>query len=301
MSNPTPTITVMGATGHTGGKIAARLLAAGANVRALGRNPDKLAALERAGAEVLAGDTCDPAFLARVFRGADAVYTLLATDRRAADYRARQDQEGEAIAEALRASGVRHVVALSSLGADVAEGTGVIAGLHAQEERLKRIAGIHLLLLRPVSFFENVYDALGQIKEAGVMADTVEPDIAVPMIAADDIAQVAAQALLASDWTGVAVRELLGQRDLSHSEVARILGGRIGKPGLAYVQLSEDEMSGAMIEAGLSPSFAALYLEMTRAFNEGRVGPSAGRNAANTTATRFEDFAEEFARVYAAI
>ncbi|RST53900.1 NmrA family NAD(P)-binding protein [Variovorax sp. MHTC-1] len=301
MSNTNPAITVMGATGHTGGKIAARLQAAGAKVRALGRNPDKLAALERAGAEVLAGDTCDPAFLARAFRGADAVYTLLATDRRAPDYRARQDQEGEAIAEALRASGVRQVVALSSLGADVAEGTGVIAGLHAQEERLKRIAGIHLLLLRPVSFFENFYDALGQIKEAGVIADTVEADIAVPMIAADDIAAVAAGALLARDWTGVALRELLGQRDLSHSEVARILGERIGKPELAYVQISEAEMTGAMIEAGLSPSFAALYLEMTHAFNEGRIGPSAGRNAANTTATRFEDFAEEFARVYAAL
>ena len=133
------------------------------------------------------------------------------------------------------------------------------------------------------------------------MADTVEPDLAIPMIAADNIAAVAAQALLARDWHSVAERELLGQRDLSHTEVARILGERIGKPGLAYVQLSEDEMSGAMIEAGLSPSFAALYIQMTRAFNEGRVGPSAGRNAANTTATRFEDFADEFARVYAAL
>lgn len=301
MSNTTPTITVMGATGHTGGKIAARLLAAGARVRALGRNPDKLAALERAGAEVLAGDTCDPAFLGQAFRGADAAYTLLATDRRAPDYRARQDQEGAAIAEAVRASGVRHVVALSSLGADAAEGTGVIAGLHAQEERLKRIAGVHLLLLRPVSFFENFYEALGQIKEAGVLADTVEADIAIPMIAADDIAAVAARALLARDWTGVAVRELLGQRDLSHSEAARILGERIGRSALAYVQLSEAEMGGAMVEAGLSASFAGLYIEMTRAFNEGRVGPSAGRNAANTTATRFEDFAEEFARAYAAL
>lgn len=301
MSSTTPTFTVMGATGQTGGRIAKRLLAAGAKVRGLGRNPDKLAALERAGAEVLAGDTCDPAFLAQAFRGADAVYTLLATDRSAPDYRARQDEEGKAIAEALRASGVRHVVALSSLGADVGEGTGVIAGLHAQEERLKRIAGVHVLLLRPVSFFENFYDALGQIRQAGLIADTVEPDLAIPLIAADDIAAVAAQALLARDWHGVAVRELLGQRDLSHVEVARILGERIGRPQLAYVQISEADMHGAMVEAGLSPSFAGLYIEMTRAFNEGRVGPSAGRNAYNTTATRFEDFAGDFATAYAAM
>lgn len=296
-----PLLTVMGATGHTGGKIARRLLAAGASVRAIGRNPDKLAALARAGAEVRSGDSRDPAFLAEAFRGADAVYTLLATDRQAADYAARQDEEGGAIASALRTSGVRRVVALSSLGADLPEGTGVIAGLHRQEERLKKIAGIDLLLLRPVSFFENLHDALGTVKEAGMLADTVAPELAVPMIATDDIAAVAAQALLARDWTGVAVRELLGQRDLSHQEVARLLGEGIGKPDLPYVQLSEAEMGEALAGAGLSPSFIALYLEMTRAFNEGRVGPQGGRNPANTTPTRFEDFVPELAQAYLAM
>jgi uncharacterized protein YbjT (DUF2867 family) len=294
----TPLLTIMGATGHTGGKTARRLLAAGARVRAIGRNPDKLAALASAGAEVLAGDSRDPAFLAQAFRGADAAYTLLATDRRAPDYAARQDEEGEAIAAALRASGVHRVVALSSLGADVPEGTGVIAGLHRQEQRLRKIAGIDLLLLRPVSFFENFHDSLGTIKEAGMLADTVAPDLAVPMIATDDIAAVAAQALLASDWTGVVVRELLGQRDISHREVARLIGEAIGQPALPYVQLREADMGAALVGAGLSPSFVALYLEMTRAFNEQRIGPREGRTPANTTPTRFEDFVPELAPFY---
>jgi uncharacterized protein YbjT (DUF2867 family) len=294
----TPLLTIMGATGHTGGKTARRLLAAGARVRAIGRNPDKLAALASAGAEALAGDSRDPAFLAQAFRGADAAYTLLATDRRAPDYAARQDEEGEAIAAALRASGVHRVVALSSLGADVPEGTGVIAGLHRQEQRLRKIAGIDLLLLRPVSFFENFHDSLGTIKEAGMLADTVAPDLAVPMIATDDIAAVAAQALLASDWTGVVVRELLGQRDISHREVARLIGEAIGQPALPYVQLREADMGAALVGAGLSPSFVALYLEMTRAFNEQRIGPREGRTPANTTPTRFEDFVPELAPFY---
>src|SRR5687768_14245771 len=105
-------ITVMGASGNTGQKIAAALLAAGQPVRALGRSEHKLADLARAGAEVLAGDVGDAAFLTRAFRGADAVYTLLPTDRRSPDYHARQRQEGEAIVTAIRTSGVRHVVAL---------------------------------------------------------------------------------------------------------------------------------------------------------------------------------------------
>ena len=73
-------ITVMGAIGNTGKKITERLLKAGENVRALGRTESKLAELQNAGAEVLAGDTNKAAFLTRAFRGADAVYTLLPTD-----------------------------------------------------------------------------------------------------------------------------------------------------------------------------------------------------------------------------
>jgi hypothetical protein len=96
------------------------------------------------------------------------------------------------------------------------------------------------------------------------------------------------------------VRELLGQRDLSYTEATRILGERIGKADLQYVQLPYSDMVGALVQAGLSETFASLYVEMTRAFNEGRVKPHDGRNAANTTRTRFEDFVAELARAYGA-
>ncbi|RZL86210.1 MAG: NAD-dependent epimerase/dehydratase family protein [Variovorax sp.] len=287
-------VTVMGATGHTGSKITPLLLESGARVRALGRNANKLSLLESAGAEVRAGDACDPAFLTQAFRGADAVYTLLATDRQAPDYAVRQQQEGEAIAQAVRESGVRHVVTLSSLGAELPAGTGVIAGLHAQEERLQRLPSApHLLFLRPVSFFENFLEMLPLMLETGVHADSVLPDLAMPMVAAADIAEAAAQALLARDWQGVAVRELLGPRDMSHAEVTRILAEHLRRPDLRYVQIPDAEMAQALVEGGLSGSFAGLYVEMTRAFNANRLQPREGRNAANTTRTRFEDFVAE--------
>jgi uncharacterized protein YbjT (DUF2867 family) len=293
-------ITVMGATGHSGKKIAEALLKTGDKVRALGRSEGKLAELRRGGAEVLSGEATDAAFLTKTFRGADAVYTLLPTDRRAPDYRAEQDRQGEAIVKALRESGVRYVVALSSLGADLREGTGPIAGLHAQEERLKRLEGTNVLLLRPVSFFENFYDTLGLIKHEGINGDAVAPDLAVPMVATRDIADVAAKALRSRDWKGVVVRELLGPGDLSHAEATRILGERIDKPDLQYVQFSYADEAKALVDAGMSESFARLYVEMTRAFNEGKVKARAGRTPENTTPTRFEDFADELARAYAA-
>ena len=293
-------ITVMGATGHTGKKITEALLKAGEKVRALGRSESKLAGLKSSGAEVLTGNVTDPAFLTKAFRGADAVYTLLPTDRHSPDYRAEQDREGEAIANAIRNSGVRYVVALSSIGADLSEGTGPIAGLHAQEERLKRLKGVNLLLLRPVSFFENFYETLGLIKHEGINGDSVAPDLSVPMVATRDIADVAAKALKARDWKGIVVRELLGPRDLSYSEATRILGQRIGKPDLRYVQFSYADEANALVQAGLSESFASLYVEMTRAFNEGKVKSEKGRTPENTTPTQFEDFAGELARAYEA-
>lgn len=291
-------ITVMGATGNTGRKIALSLLEAGQQVRALGRSELKLAQLADAGADVLVGDSSDPAFLTTAFRGASAVYTLLPTDQRAPDYYAAQQREGEAIAHAIRESGVRYVVTLSSLGADVPEGTGVIAGLRAQEERLAAIENINVLFLRPASFFENFYQQLETIKYEGVVADSVEPDLEIPMVASRDIANAAIEALIARDWSGVAIRELIGPRDLSYREATRILGKHIGQPGLDYVQLPYADMVGALVGAGLSESFAGLYVEMTRSFNEGIVVPRNGRMSENTTPTTFEAFASELALAF---
>jgi uncharacterized protein YbjT (DUF2867 family) len=121
------------------------------------------------------------------------------------------------------------------------------------------------------------------------------------MIATRDIAEVAAQALQARDWSGFVVRELLGPRDLTHAEAARIIGNAIGRPDLPYVQLPYADMVGALVGAGLSQNVATTYVEMSRAFNEGRVKSIEGRNASSTTATRLEDFAQELAAAYRAM
>ena len=55
------------------------------------------------------------------------------------------------------------------------------------------------------------------------------------------------------------MRELLGPRDISYSEATQILGERIGKPDLQYVQFSCDDQSKALVQAGLSEAFANLW------------------------------------------
>jgi uncharacterized protein YbjT (DUF2867 family) len=294
-------IVIMGASGHTGGRIAELLLESGEKVRVLGRSAEKLAALEKKGAFVATGDAADPRFLTSAFRGAEGVFTLIPPDARAPDYRALQDRMGEAAVEAIRESGVRHVVFLSSVGADLPSGTGPIAGLHAQEERLRGLANVNVLILRPAYFFENFYETLGLIKHQGINGGALAPDVAMPMIATRDIADAAARALRARDFRGFTVKELLGPRDLSLSEGTRILGARIGKPDLKYVQFPYADFVKALVGMGLSESVASLLSEMDQALNEGKVKSVEGRREENTTPTRFEDFALELERAYRAL
>ena len=291
-------ITVMAATGRIGKRIAQRLLKANLNVRALGRSESKLSKLRSAGAETLAGEASDAAFLTDAFRRADAAYTLLPYNPQESDYYAQQNRVGEAVIEAVRQSGVRYVVFLSSVGADQPAGTGMIESMHAQEQRLRGLDGTNVLILRPGPFFENLYGILELIKLEGISGDAFAPDLALPMIATRDIADAAAEALKARNWKGIAVRELLGQRDISFAEVTRIIGKRIGKPDLEYVQFPYPDMVKALVQFGFSENIATLEAEVARAANEGRIKSREGRNLENTTPTRFEDFADELARAY---
>lgn len=284
------TIAVMGATGHVGGRIAERLLADGHTVRALGRSLDKLAGLKAKGAEVLTGDAADAAFLTKAFTGADGAFTLQPPNLTAPDYPARQAAEGEAIARAVKDSGVKHVVALSAVGADRPSGTGPIAGLHAQEQRLKRLTGVNVLALRPGFFFENFLEVLPLIEHQGINGGAVAGTTVLPMIATQDVGDAAARALAARDWTGFQVRELLGPRDLTHDECTRIIGAAIGKPGLPYVRFPYADYAAALVQAGLSKSMADQYSEMAKAFDDGIVVSVEGRNAANTTPMTFESW-----------
>ena len=136
------------------------------------------------------------------------------------------------------------------------------------------------------------------IKQQGDNGGAAAADLQMPMIATRDIAEVAAQALKARNWNGFVIRELLGQRDLTHAEATRILGARIGKPDLQYVQFPYADFAASLVQMGLSENIANLYVEMCRSINDGRIESLEGRRPGNTTPTRFEEFADGLARAY---
>ena len=231
--------TILGATGNTGSVVARKLLDGGKKVRVVGRDSKKLAPFVSRGAEAFATDILDTDALSRAFAGAEAVYVLIPPDLKSPKYREHQEEVTDSIAKALKTAGVTHAVTLSSFGADKPEKTGPVVGLHNMETKLAGISGLNALHLRAGYFMENTLGQVGVIQGFGMMAGPVRADLLVPMIATKDIGAGAAEALVRLDFKGQQTRELLGQRDISYNEAARIIGAAIGKPGLAYVQLPE--------------------------------------------------------------
>lgn len=289
---------VTGATGNIGGRIAHALLKNGQKVRVIARNKEKLSELAKAGADVAVGSMDDSAFLKTAFSGGTAAFLLIPPEVTAPDVRAYQRRIGQNQANALKGSGITHIANLSSYGAHLASGTGPIAGLYEQENLLNTLEGIHVLHLRPTYFMENTFHLIPVIKSMGVMGSASRPDVSFPAIATQDVAEVGADRLLKRNFSGKQVQELLGPRDITMQEAARVLGKAIGKPDLSYVQFPYEAAEQGMIQGGLSPDMARLYIEMIKAKNDGIALNPKQRDKSSTTPTTLEQFAPAFAAAY---
>jgi uncharacterized protein YbjT (DUF2867 family) len=290
---------VLGASGNTGRVVAKNLLAGGQKVRVVGRNAAHLQPLTAQGAEAFIGDVTDAGALTKAFDKADSAYVMIPPNLTSNDPLGYANRVGDAIATAVQKAGTKNVVALSSIGADKASGTGPVLGLHNFEQKLDGIKDANVLHLRAAYFMENTLPQAGAIHKMGYAAGPLSPDLKLPMIATRDIGAAAADALLHPSFQGKQTRELLGQRDLSYAELVGIIGRAIGNPSLKYVQLSDDQVRGAMVEMGMSDQFARALLEMTAALNTRHMHPLEPRSAQNTTPTSFETFvAETFVPAY---
>ena len=293
---------LMGANGNITAKAAQELLGQGGKVRVIGRNAANLKGLERAGAELAIGDGLDAGFLSQAFKGATAVYAMIPPDYASPDLRAYQNRIGAAIARAVADSGVRRLVNLSSGGAQLADGTGPIAGLYDQEQRLNRISGLDVVHLRPGYFFENHLHAAGLIKALGVYPSMEKSQTPIAMIATQDIAAAVARELQAPAQAGrQRVLHLRADRLYSQQDAASILGAAVGKPDLRHVQADPAQAKAGMVAHGFSQNVADLFEEMAAAISDGRIIAGFDAATTETTPTRLEDFAPVFAAAYSAL
>lgn len=178
-----PVVLIITATSRNGREAAKQLLARGKCAVRLGvRDPAKVADLVAEGAEAVPVDTSKLESMKEATRGVDFVYLVLPSLVQGAEVIMFDN-----FVQAARATGVKHVVFMSSMDADPSTGFTSFQDNRGREQTLIS-SGIPTTVLRPTWFHENALFFADPIKHMGEFrssgADGVWTSVAVCDIAA---------------------------------------------------------------------------------------------------------------------
>ncbi|MBS1565004.1 MAG: NAD-dependent dehydratase, partial [Bacteroidetes bacterium] len=87
--------------------------------------------------------------------------------------------------------------------------------------------------------------------------------------------------------------------EVNTSDIGAVLGKAVGKPGLQWVQFTDEQALGGMIQAGLPEESAKNLVEMGTAIQSGIMFEDYWKHhPAKLEKTKLEDFAQTFAAAY---
>lgn len=130
---------------------------------------------------------------------------------------------GANYAQAIMSSGVKRIVNLSTIGAHLEQGSGILIGAHNVEKGLNQLPlEVAITHIRPTSFFYNLYGYVDMIKNAGAIFTNYGTQNTIPWVSPYDIAITIAEELQ-TPFTGRKIRYVVSE-ELSGSETARIIG-----------------------------------------------------------------------------
>ncbi|MDR7275176.1 NAD(P)H-binding protein [Catenuloplanes atrovinosus] len=212
-------ILVTGATGTIGRPAVAGLLARGVPVRAMTRDPRRIAPAD--GLEVVAADLDDPDSLRKAATGAEKILLITAPP----EPTARHDL---AMIGAAVSAGVASVVKLSAIGTGERYAGGVIGEWHLRGEEALRASGLSWTILRPSVFASNALWWAPAIRSGAPVPDPVD-GARQGVVDPRDVAAVAVEALTGTGHHE-AVHPLTGPAPISVGEQALILADVLGRP-----------------------------------------------------------------------
>ncbi|MGW3017925.1 NmrA family NAD(P)-binding protein [Streptomyces longwoodensis] len=270
-----PTVLVLGGTGKTGRRLAGLLRERGARVRAASRSGD------------VRFDWDDRSTWEPALTGAQAAYLVDMQDKPGtwdAELHIRE------LAKLAVESGVRRLVLLQARVTEPVGGKSLIAG-----ERAVRESGAEWTVLRPNWFNQNFDEG---VLLDGVLAGELRlpaGDGREPFVDADDVAAVAAAALLEDGHAGQTY-ELSGPRALSLGEAAQEITKVTGRE-IRYVAVGHEEYVEELVGYEVPADYARFVADLVGQIRD-------DKNAAPTDTVRrvlgreprdFTEFAERAA------
>ncbi len=290
---------ITGSTGNIGKVVGRNLILNGKKVRVISRHENKIKELYDMGAEAFVGDLSDSKFVMKAFEGITAAFCMIPTYLHAENIREYQQRIGQNYLEGVKANGVENLILLSSIGAHLRNGCGVVDGLADLELFFSNLSETNVLNLRPGFFMENIYSQIPMIKDSGIIGSAMRGDVKFPMVATVDIAAVIVRHLLDLDFRGNTIEYVLGPRDLNFLEITDILSKAMDMQNLRYVQFTNENARREMVQAGImSESVAESFIQMTDSFSSGEAFNAHTRTTENASLTTFEEFARDVVYAY---
>ncbi len=279
-------VLVLGGTGTVGSQVVRELLARGAGVSVLTRDPKKHLP---PGVKAVTGDLLDPETIRNVFAGQDGVFLLNAVS-------ATECHEGLMAVNGARMAGVKKVVYLSVQDVDKAPHLPHFGAKLGVEAAL-RASGLGFTILRPNNFFQN--DAW--YKDVMLSYDVYpQPfgDVGLSRVDVRDIAEAAAIALTPGAADGETLN-LVGPDVLTATATAATWAGVLGRK-IAYGGNDLDAWEKQSL--AFLPAFLVFDFRLMYAFFQERGLKATPADVARLTALlghpprRFDEFAAETAR-----
>ena len=288
---------ITGSTGNISKPLSEQLIEAGHDVRIISSNNEKVKEIEGLGAKALIGSVEDVTFLTKAFKGVDAIYAMIPPNLTANSWKEFVCGVGDNYVEAIQAAGVKKVVNLSSIGAHMPRGGGLTSLYYYVEQELNRIPGVHMMHLRPGSFYTNFFGNIGMIKHMGIIGNNYA-DKMLPLAHPADIAAAAFEELATLDFTGKNIRYVVSD-ERSTDDIAKVLGEAIGKPDLKWIRFKDEDTFNGMLQAGLTRDVAQNLVEMGQAVANGETVSDYIKHRPKFSSVKLEDFAKQFALAYA--
>lgn len=241
-------ILIIGGTGTTGRRIAHRLWNAGGAVRTASRTRGDVYF-----------DLAEPSTWPRALDGVAAVY-LLEPEVQGTDERRRRIPR---LVDAAAAAGAQRLVLLSAPGVD-----GNEAHPLWQAEEAVKSCGLEWTILQPTWFAQNFSETFWL---SGILAGTLALPTgtgATAFIDADDIADVAAEALTGDGHNG-RTYALTGPRAIGFEEAVDLIGTATGRT-IRHIDISPDAFTRAQLANGVPAGVAKQLTDLYTSIRDGR-------------------------------
>ncbi len=290
-------VVVTGSLGHIGKPLTQELVQKGHAVTVISSNPEKQKEIEHLGAKAAIGSMEDTAFLAIAFTGADVVYCMVPpADFKEPDRRLFYSNIATNYVSAIKQAQVKRVIHLSTFGADLDKGTGILLGAYDAENIFNQLIDVKITHIRPTYFYYNLNNFINTIKHQGVIKANYGGDQTFPMVAPVDIAAAIADEILNNTTQGT-VRYVSSDERNGH-EIAKVLGEAIGKPDLKWEVISNEEVLQNLKGFGVPAILAEGLVEMSDSMYKGNLASDFYKNKPAFGAVKLEDYAKEFAAAY---